>query len=131
VTAALAYIDTSAYVKVPLAEPERAMLLQALQPYALVSSWLLSVEAVRACARYGPQYAQAADAGLRTVSLLPLDEAVLTRVKTLPPAQLRTLDALHLATALSLEADLAVLVSYDDRLSEAAQAAGMTVLSPR
>jgi predicted nucleic acid-binding protein len=130
-TASLAYIDASAYVKVPLAEPERAMLLEALQPYALVSSWLLSVEAVRACARYGPQYAQAADAGLGTVSLLPLDEAVLTRAKTLAPAQLRTLDALHLATALSLGSDLAVLVSYDDRLSEAAQAAGLSVLSPR
>ena len=130
-TATLAYIDTSAYVKVPLAEPERAVLLEALQPYALVSSWLLSVESVRACARYGPQYAQAADAGLRTLSLLPLDAAVLTRAKTLAPAQLRTLDALHLATALSLGADLDVLVSYDDRLSEAAQAAGLTVLSPR
>ena len=130
-TATLAYIDTSAYVKVPLGEPERATLLEALQPYALVSSLLLSVEAVRACARYGPQYAEAADAGLRTVSLLPLDQAVLTSAKTLSPARLRTLDALHLATALSLGVDLAVLVSYDDRLSEAAQAAGLTVMSPR
>jgi len=130
VTATLAYLDTSAYVKVPLAEPERATLLEALEPYTPVSSWLLSVEAVRACARYGPQYAQAADAGLRTVSLLPLDEAVLTRAKTLAPARMRTLDALHLATALSLGGDLAVLVTYDDRLGEAAQAAGLTVLSP-
>jgi len=131
VTATLAYIDTSAYVKVPLAEPERATLLQALEPYTLVSSSLLSVEAVRACARYGPQYAQAAEAGLQTVSLLPLDERVLTGARTLAPAHLRTLGALHLATALSLGADLAVLVSYDERLSEAAQAAGLTVLSPR
>ena len=65
------------------------------------------------------------------MSLLPLDEAVLARAKTIAPAQLRTLDAMHLATALSLGTDLAVLVSYDDRLNDAAQAAGLTVLSPR
>ena len=96
-----------------------------------MSSWLLSVEAVRACARYGPEYAQAADAGLQTVSLLPLDDAVLTRAKTLEPAQLRTLDALHLATALSLGADLALVVSYDERLSDAARANGLSVLTPQ
>lgn len=130
-TAGLAYVDTSAYVKVPLGEPERAALLSALEPYALVSSCLLGVEAVRACARYGPEYADAADAGLRTVSLLPLDEAVLVGAKTLQPAHLRTLDALHLASALSLGTDLAVLVSYDDRLSDAARACGLSVLTPR
>lgn len=130
-TAGLAYVDTSAYVKVLLGEPERAVLLRALEPYALVSSSLLGVEAVRACARYGPEYADAADAGLRTVSLLPLDDTVLARAKTLAPAGLRTLDALHLASALSLAADLAVLVSYDDRLSDAARANGICVLTPR
>ena len=130
-TATLAYVDTSAYVKVPLGEPERPALLEALQSYALVSSRLLSVEAVRACARYGPEYARAADAGLRAVSLLPLDDAILSDAKTLAPAQLRTLDALHIATALSLGPDLAVLVSYDDRLSEAARANGLSVLTPR
>lgn len=130
-TATLAYLDTSAYVKVPLGEPERPALLEALNSYGLVSSSLLSVEAVRACARYGPEYAQAADAGLRSVSLLPLDDAVLAVAKALEPAQLRTLDALHLATALSLGADLAVVVSYDDRLSDAARTSGLSVLTPQ
>lgn len=130
-TAGLAYIDTSAYVKVALGEPERAALLNALEPYVLVSSHLLGVEAVRACARYGPEYANAAEAGLRAVSLLPLDEAVLASAKTLQPGHLRTLDALHLASALSLGTDLAVLVSYDDRLSDAARATGLAVLTPR
>lgn len=130
-TAGLAYIDTSAYVKVPLGEPERAALLSALEPYALVSSSLLGVEAVRACARYGAEYAKAAEAGLRTVSLLPLDEEILTGARALQPAYLRTLDALHVASALSLGTDLAVLVSYDDRLSDAARASGISVLAPR
>jgi uncharacterized protein len=131
VTAALAYLDTSAYVKVPLGEPERPALLEALEPYSVVSSRLLSVHAVRACARYGPEYAQAAEAGLQAVSLLPLDDLVLTSAKTLEPAHLRTLDALHLATALSLGADLAVVVSYDDRLGDAARAHGLSVFTPR
>jgi predicted nucleic acid-binding protein len=129
--ATLAYLDTSAYVKVPLGEPERAALLVALEPYVAVSSWLLAVEAVCACARYGQEYADAARAGLRSVSLLALDEPVLTVAQTLGPPLLRTLDALHLATALSLAADLAVLVTYDDRLGDAARAAGLTVVSPR
>lgn len=129
--ATLAYLDTSAYVKVPLGEPERAALLSALEPYVAVSSWLLAVEAVRACARYGQEYADAARAGLLSVSLLALDEPVLTTAQTLGPPLLRTLDALHLATALSLTADLAVLVTYDDRLGDAATAAGLTVVSPR
>lgn len=50
-TATLACLDTSAYVTVPLGEPERPALPEALNSYALVSSSLLSVEAVRACAR--------------------------------------------------------------------------------
>ncbi|CAN5239455.1 type II toxin-antitoxin system VapC family toxin [soil metagenome] len=129
-TRALAYLDTSAFAKLPLHEPERAALLHALETYTPVSSWLLAVEAVRACARYGRDYADAARAGLERVSLLPLDEQILRRAQMLPPPQLRTLDALHLATALSIAADLAVLVTYDDRLAEAATAAGVTVIAP-
>lgn len=129
-TPALAYLDTSAYVKLALHEPERSALLRALDSYAPISSSLLAVEAVRACGRYGSQYADAARAGLRSVSLLPLDEDVLARAQILKPPTLRTLDALHLATALSIAADLAVLVTYDERLAEGARAAGLTVTAP-
>lgn len=129
-TPALAYLDTSAYVKLALQEPERGALLRALDSYAPISSSLLAVEAVRACARYGSQYADAARGGLRSVSLLPLDEDVLARAQILKPPTLRTLDALHLATALSIAADLAVLVTYDERLAEGARAAGLTVTAP-
>ncbi len=130
-SAGLAYLDTSAYVKVALGEAERDSLVHYLEPYAVVSSWLMAVEAVRACARYGSAYAEEAEAGLRTVALVPLDEGIMRTARALRPPALRTLDALHLATALSLADDLAVLVCYDDRLSEAARAAGLTVIAPR
>lgn len=129
-TSALAYLDTSAYVKLPLAEPERDSLLPALEPYAAVSSRLLAVEAVRACRRYGEPYADAARAGLRAVTLSPLDERVLAAAQTLDPATMGTLDALHLATALSVER-LAAFMTYDDRRAEAARAAGLAVVAPR
>ncbi len=63
-------------------------------------------------------------------TLVPLDAPVLEAAQALAAAELRTLDALHLATALSLEADLGVLVAYDRRLLAAATAAGLPARSP-
>jgi uncharacterized protein len=95
-----------------------------------VSSALLSVEAVRACERYGPEYGEQARVGLAGVALVPLDDQVLARASTLAPPTLRTLDALHLATALTLGDDLGVLLAYDDRLLEAAEQSGVTAIRP-
>jgi predicted nucleic acid-binding protein len=91
---------------------------------------LLSVEAVRACARYGPPFAQAARAALDAVALVPLDAPVLETAAGLEPHELRTLDALHLATALSLVDDIGVVLAYDERLAGAARDAGLVVRSP-
>ena len=95
-----------------------------------MSSALLAVETIRACARYGPQFADAAAGALDAVSLVPLDDDVLQHAAALRPAELRALDALHLATALSLRDEIGVLLTYDDRLAAAAAAAGLTVRSP-
>lgn len=95
-----------------------------------VSSALLSVEALRACARYGPKYVEQAQLGLGGVALVPIDKPVLATAASLTPARLRTLDALHLATALSLGADLGVLVTYDERLLGAAHALDLPVIAP-
>lgn len=96
-----------------------------------MSSALLRVEAVRACARYGREYADRAEEGLDAVALLPLDDTVLAAAARLGPPALRALDALHLASALSLDEDLGVLVAYDGRLLEAAARHGLTVATPR
>ena len=72
-----------------------------------------------------------ARAGLTAVTLLPVDAAILTAAAELDPAERRSLDALHLATALSLGEDLARFYCYDARLAAAAQALGIEVSQPR
>ncbi len=96
-----------------------------------MSSALLAVESMRACARYGDEYARDARSWLEGVSLLPLDDALLDQAATLAPATTRSLDALHLATALSVRDEIGVLFTYDDRLGAAAELLGIPVASPR
>ena len=96
----------------------------------VVSSALLQVEATRACARYGPAYARAARDGLTGVALLPLDERVLQSAAELAPVTMRALDALHLATALSVADDVGVVLVYDERLHRAVRQAGLSALRP-
>jgi uncharacterized protein len=95
-----------------------------------VSSSLLSVEAIRACARYGAAYAREARAWLEGIALLPMDGSVLDEAASLKPPSLRSLDAIHLATALSVRDEIGAFVTYDQRLAEAARQAGLTVTQP-
>jgi predicted nucleic acid-binding protein len=67
---------------------------------------------------------------LEGVSLLPLDDPILDRATELEPAELRSLDALHLATALSIRDEIGVFVTYDERLGDVAEAQGLTVSRP-
>jgi len=127
----LAYLDTLAYVKLIVAEPESGALHRELGRWsAWTSSALLGVEAVRACRRLGEGVADSAEASLSNIALVPMEEAVLAVARRLDPSELRSLDAIHLATALSIGADLGALFSYDDRLTVAAVAAGVRALSP-
>jgi predicted nucleic acid-binding protein len=125
-------VDSSAFVKLPLREPEHASLRAELRRWAgYVSSALIGVEAVRACARYGPEYGQAAREGLEALALLPVDDEVLEHASRLEPSTPRSLDAIHLATALVVKDDLGALLSYDERLCEAARAVELPVTTPR
>ena len=125
-------MDSSAFVKLILREPERDALRTELARWeGFVSSALLEVEALRASARVGPAYVDAARVALHTVSLLPVDSAVLAAAALLCPTTLRTLDAIHVATAISLSADVGVVLAYDERLLDAAAANGLAVRSPR
>ncbi len=130
-TPGLAYLDTSAYVKLPLREPEEVALRGELAEYGgYVSSALLGVEAVRACARYGERYVEQARAWLLDVALLPLDDSLLDQATAIDPAGLRSLDAIHLATALSVRDDIGAFFSYDERLREAAADHRLPVCPP-
>lgn len=66
---------------------------------------------------------------LADVAVLTLDDAIAGRAASLDPPPLRTLDAVHLATALSV-APLEGFITYDDRLAQAANAAGLSVFAP-
>ncbi len=94
------------------------------------SSVLLGIEAVRACARYGERYAIRAREGLALLALLPIDDRVVEVAAGLRPRSLRSLDAIHLATALSLAGDLGALIAYDARLISAARENALAVASP-
>lgn len=109
-------------------EPEEMSLREEMSQWeGYVSSSLLATEAIRACARYGPGYAHDARAWLEGVSLLPLDDSILDRAASLGPPVLRTLDAIHLATALSVRDEIGVLFTYDERLAGVAGQHSLTV----
>jgi predicted nucleic acid-binding protein len=91
---------------------------------------LLGIEAIRACARYGNDYAMDARAWLADVALMPIDDEVLDRAATVGPPGLRALDALHLATALTIRDEVGSFFTYDDRLAEAARDQGFAVCHP-
>ncbi len=76
-----------------------------------VSSALLAVESIRACARRSAEDAYEARSWLEGISLLPLDDSVLDKATELEPTVLRSLDALHLATALSVREEVGVFVT--------------------
>ena len=118
-------------MKLIVDEPESAALQREVGRWpALTSSALLAVEAVRACRRLGDDVADSAEEGLSGIALLPVDADVLAIALCLDPRELRSLDAIHLATALSIGPELGALLSYDDRLTAAAIAANVTVLAP-
>ena len=94
------------------------------------TSALSRVEVARSLRRLGVEAAQGRRA-LLTVSLLAITDDVLAAASSLGPSILRSLDAIHLASATSLGDHLSAFVSYDDRLLLAAENAGLPVLAPR
>jgi uncharacterized protein len=125
-----AYLDSSALVKLVVREPESEALSRAVSELATqTSSELAVVEVGRRARRHGPGPFERARSVMGNTTLRPLDRATLDHAAALEPAGLRSLDAIHLATALSLEG-VDLFISYDDRLNEAAARAGLRVESP-
>jgi len=128
--AELVYLDSSAFVKLVVAEPETQALLAALAGVIrLTASEILEVEALRATRRGGGAL-EVAQAQLEGVRLLPLTTEVRAQASELEPPSLRSLDAIHLATALSLGSRLEAFYTYDARMSLAARDAGLDVQAP-
>ena len=127
------YLDSSAFVKVTVEEPESRALrvFLAERQSRRTSSTLLRAEALRAVRHLGAEALATVREGLRRVDLIGIDDRILDAAGMLEPRILRPLDAIHLATALSLGDDLAEIVTYDEHLTEAARLLGLPTISPR
>lgn len=129
------YLDASAIVKLATPEAETQALREHLaQHRQLITSRLATVEVRRALKRRGPESEASVAEPLREVlehlQVVELDEAIAVVAAALSPASLRSLDAIHLASALAIGEELTEVVTYDLRLAAAARSAGLEVRSP-
>lgn len=145
------YLDTSALAKLVVDESESAALAEWLDARAdevLCTSTLTRVELLRAAARHSEQAVPHAHGILAELALIPMDSAVVDVASALPPKELRSLDAVHIASAASLSAVATAtprvdpsraelprpanvtVVAYDHRLLEAAERIGLDCASP-
>ena len=125
------YLDSSAIVKLVEAAPESNALRQYLRrrrPY--VSSALARTEVARALLPRGAEGVRRGQQFLSRIDLVRVSDRVLNLAGELPPLTLRSLDAIHLATATLLGGSLARVITYDARMASAARALRFTVISP-
>lgn len=126
------YLDTSALVKLVVAEPETPALHTWLNEADRdpVASDLARTELLRAVRRAAPDRMLQARAVLDSITLTDLTASLFEQAGRIDPTALRSLDAIHLAAALDLGDDLDGLVTYDDRLADAARSNGVVVTTP-
>jgi predicted nucleic acid-binding protein len=130
----LYYADTSAVIKLLVEETDSkafAAFYDAHSDAEWVSSALLRIELTRAVARAMPALLPDARELLLAFSCIAIDDDIVEGAITEPDRGLRSLDAIHLATARILAPELDALVTYDDRLLRAATDAGLVIVSPR
>jgi predicted nucleic acid-binding protein len=128
----VAYVESSALVKLAVVEEESEALRGALREWPRrVSSRLTVVEVLRTVRRRDPAREPLARDVLAGLALVLIGDRVLVAAARLEPVSVRSLDAIHIATALRLGKGLAAFVSYDTRQLEAADALGLPTASPR
>jgi uncharacterized protein len=126
----VAYFDSSALVKLVARELETDAIRAYSRALAARATSLIGlIETRRAAMRRGDVDADVLDFALGGLEVIDLDASVAERASTVTPA-LRTLDAIHLASALELGTDLQAIVTYDRRLAEGARSLGLAVESP-
>lgn len=127
------YLDSSALVKLVLTEPESRALIQWLAEradLALVSSALHRTEVPRAVWRADPSALPRSLRQMRGVDKVAVSTSILDSASVIPPQTLRSGDAVHVASALSIRRQLTAFVAYDKRLLAAARDAGLPTASP-
>jgi uncharacterized protein len=127
----LLYMDSSALVKLVVPEPETKGLRELIRSWPeRVSSVMARIEVERVARRIGGGAIRRARTVLSRIALVELDDEVVETAAALEPPTLRTLDAIHLGTAISLRNDLGAVCAYDARLADAAAAEAIRVLAP-
>ncbi|HYA00334.1 MAG TPA: type II toxin-antitoxin system VapC family toxin [Candidatus Binatia bacterium] len=127
----LSYVDSSAFMKLVVEEPESSALRRHLAAgNGQTSSALLLTEVSRAAIRVSQAHLAHARRLFTEIDLIDVDRSLLERAGDLQPAEVRSLDAIHLATAMALSSDLAEVVTYDGRMADAALQWGMRVVAP-
>lgn len=127
------YLDSAAVVKLAHAESESQALRNWLDERAdtgWTSSTLVEIESFRALARHAPEAVARLHPVLDLIELIDLDAGIRILAQTVRPPTVRSLDAIHLATALRVRSRLTSFVTYDKRLADAAHIAGLTVDMP-
>lgn len=127
----VAYVESSALVKLVRAEPHTEALRAALAAGARITSDLSITEVTRAARRTdGDAGVARARVTLLAFETTPIDRQIVDRAAALEPPTLRSLDALHVASALALESPDVVFYSYDERTIDAARVHGLVTASP-
>jgi predicted nucleic acid-binding protein len=130
----LVYLDSSALVKLVVTEPESSALMEFLRSQSeRVSSAVALVEVPRALRRagFGASERRRSREVMARIALVDVDRRILAAAAAVDPPALRTLDAIHLATALAVREDVATIVTYDRRLAAAAERVHLEVSVPR
>jgi predicted nucleic acid-binding protein len=125
------YLDPSALVKLVVREPESQALRRFIRRRRpLVSSALARTEVARALLPLGVEAVRRGHEVLARIDLVRINDRVLAAAGAMLPVDLRSLDAIHLASAQQLGTDLARIVTYEDRMAAAAEDFGWTVARP-
>ena len=125
------YVDNSALVKLVLPEAESSSMIEFAAKFdTLVTSTIGAIEFRRAVKRHYAQQLWAVERVLAEMTILELSHEVRRTAELLEPTILRTLDTIHLASALVIREELEAFVAYDERLLEAARLAGIPTASP-
>lgn len=135
---AILYVDTSALLKLLVREPESAAIERELLTWReLATSVIAEVELPRAVARAREERADAVIDGsvvlqgvLSSAAIVPLSEGVVVAARKVKPVHVGALDAIHIASALSLGKQLAGVATYDRRMQDALEPLGVRVISP-
>jgi len=126
------YLDSSAIVKLAVHEQESLALRRYLRRRRpLISSALARTEVLRALLPAGDEALSRGHAVLQRLDLVRVNDRILTAAGGLRPPELRSLDAIHLATADELRDALSELITYDDRMASAAKRLGYRIVQPR